>query len=200
VATLVKLLAAVCTMSAAAAAISPPASIAPAATSVVTAIAVETGFCAPASTPRCPFVCDFDELRFEAAFTGPVVADLRFEAVFAGLAFAGEARFDDAFAGLVFAGEARFDDAFAGLRFVDKVRLEAPFLEAAVVFAAVGRRALPPVRDFDEVVLGDRAISNSFSVNSYDSCMLSARHDGDARLRAMTDAELTAAALGEPLA
>jgi hypothetical protein len=55
-----------------------------------------------------------------------------------------------------------FADFFAGLRFLDDVRFAPVFFEAVAVFAPV-RRALPPVGDFDAVVFGDLAMTNSFT-------------------------------------
>ena len=152
-------------MSTAADAISPPAPIAPAATSPPTDMAVETGFAGLVSTLgscdglRCRFFAG-DAWRFEIALTALRFDAARFAAVFAGLCFLDEARLEVVLAALRFLDGARFADVLAALLFLDEARFAADFLDAAV-FAAERPRALPPVRDFDAVVLGDLAMTNS---------------------------------------
>jgi hypothetical protein len=148
-------------MSTVAAAISPPVFIAPAATSVLTAIASDSGLATPVGS------CAFSAwgrlrglLRFEAVLALPVLRDAAvFETLFLETAAVFAAVRRPALA------PPRDLDAvvFAGLLLRDEVALfETLFLEAAVFFAEVRFRALLPPRDLEAVVFGDLAIYNSF--------------------------------------
>src|SRR5829696_4982230 len=133
VATFAMLSAAVCTISTAAAAISPPASMAPAATSVPTAMAADTGFVTPALPARRPdrFCCcapGLEAVRFAAVGAWlRFVDEVAFAADLAGLRFAEEAAFEVDLAELRFADVVAFEADFAGPRLADKVVFEADF-------------------------------------------------------------------------
>jgi hypothetical protein len=120
-----------------------------------------------------------DELALEADFAGPrFVVELPFEADFAGPRFLDELPFEADFAVPRLADPVAFEADFAAVRFLDEAPFVPVFLDA-VVSSAARRRALPAVRDFDVVLFGDLAISNSLRVYSYDHRLLRASGDED---------------------
>jgi hypothetical protein len=126
-----------------------------------------------------------DEVAFDADRAGLRFADaVAFEADLAGLRLVDELAFEADFAEPRFADEVPFAADFAGLRFADfavdfadEVPFEPVFLDAVVVSSVARRRALPAVRDFDAVLFGDLAISNSLRLYSYDHRLLRASAD-----------------------
>jgi hypothetical protein len=153
--------------------------------------AFEADFAEPRFADEVAFEADRAELRFavavafEAAFAGLRLADeAALEADFAEPRFADELPFEADFAEPRFADEVPFAADFAGLRFADfavdfadEVPFESVFLDAVVVSSDARRRALPAVRDFDVVLFGDLAISNSLRLYSYDHRLLRASAD-----------------------
>jgi hypothetical protein len=149
-------------------------------------LAFEVDFAGPRFADEVPLEADFaaprfvDEVPLEADFAAPrFVDEVRFEADFAELRFVDEVPLEADFAGPRFVDEVPLDPDFAGPRFFDELPFEPVFLEAAVVSSAAPRRALPVVRDFDVVLLGDLAISNSLRLYSYDHRLLRASGDED---------------------